>query len=796
MNTSKVCLLLASAFVSSLAAPAFASRPFFIDPSLAGRLEQGIAPGEKLELRDIALIDGNPTTLQLERFEVWGPDPQIIVFEKDGKSFHKLPRPETKFYKGIVNGDPSSMVEISVGTNGRISGVIMAGDRMFTVGRGERHGKGVRPVHIDDDETAVDRAAPLMIREFDDFDDLIANPGAGDWKCNSDAVSVRHVRKAVSDGVASSVAVAPNGTPASGVSYSLNLAVETDGELRAAFGSDSALTTYLGDLIAKASVIYQRDLSTTLTIGTTHIWSSSATDPWTVTTASTTPAALAELGNYWHANYSGVVRSSVVFLSGKNFGGGVGWEDVLCGADFQCDATGSNCGASEYANAWGGAYAFCGSFGGVSVTNPDPTATVNGVLYGLPTSNFWPLLEVCHELGHNANGPHTHCVGLTSTQKTTYGVSRNFVDTCFYNEGATCATNGTGGIGTISDVPSEKGTIMSYCHNIFSSGFRQSRYCFYRPNEAAEVVLGNSVAKCEAGLDPNALSSSSCYFNAGLNQGTTGLDATITIGSNLTCSAGKTASVPVNASATFAWQIVGGNITAGATTRQITFTPTAASVTVTVTVTNANGCGITNTATTSTQCGALTAPTGLVATATGTSIAVSWNSVAAATSYHVYRSTTGSFTTFTNVVGTSFPDTGAADTAYLYMVRAFNGSTESGDSNKDLAETTVFTSITPLSTKVLASNITSLRTAVDKVRQLANGGVANPASYTDPSLATGTGGTKIKAIHITQLRTFLDTARGTLGVGPGTYSDTTLNTGAGGTKVKAQHILDLRAAVQ
>ncbi len=787
MNKSRICLLFATAFVVCAAPPMFATRPFVVDHELAVRLEKGIAPGETLELRDIALIDGNPATLTLERFEVWRPDAEIIVYEADGKSFHKLPRPDTKFYKGMVNGDRDSVVEISVGRNGRIAGMIMANDRIFTIGRGIPLHNGVRAARRDDDVTPIDRSDPLLIREFDDVEDLANNPQAANWHCDLDTFGMGRIRRPSANpaagGAASDAApaAAPTGTPATGVSYSLNLAVETDAELRAAFVSDAAELTYLQGLIAAASVIYQRDLNTTLTIGTVHQWTNAATDPWTVTTASTTGAALAELGAYWHNNYSGVARSSVVFMSGKLFSGGVAWIDTLCSGDFFCGSTGSSCGSSTYANSYAGGYAFCGSSGSVATTTPDPTLTINGTQFALPSANYWPLLEVTHELGHNANGPHTHCVAVTASQRTQYGVvdGRTFVDQCASGE---CYVGST-------SAPAEYGTIMSYCHLIAASGFpgfRASRYRFYKIGEISELMLGDTAARC------TDQGTSTCRLTQGLGDGTSGLNATITIGSNLACSAGKTASVPANASATFSWQITGGSITAGAATNQITFTPSAPSVTVTVTVSNASGCAIINSATASTQCGAISAPVNLVASASGTSVTVTWNTVSGATSYNVYRSTDNvNFTSF-NTAGPPFVQTGlAADTAYIYKVRAFNGA-ESGDSNKDLAETTVFAATTAGTTKLSAADITALRTAVNAVRKLANGGVANNFGFTDATLTPGT--TKVRGIHITELRSTLDAARSTLGLTALSYTDPVITNGS--TKVRAVHVTDLRAGVQ
>ena len=78
----------------------------------------------------------------------------------------------------------------------------------------------------------------------------------------------------------------------------------------------SARLDAIGNLIGQASVIYQRDIKTTLNVGTVHTYSTdAASDPWTVLPAAGTAAALAELGTYWHNNFAGVSRSSVVMIS-------------------------------------------------------------------------------------------------------------------------------------------------------------------------------------------------------------------------------------------------------------------------------------------------------------------------------------------------------------------------------------------------------------------------------------------------------------------------------------------------
>jgi hypothetical protein len=773
---------LAVAFLALVACtvPAFASRPYLVEGDAVQQLMQGAAPGAKLVVDRFPLVNGDPMRLELERFDIWEPDAKIVVYEADGKKTHNFPLPKTTFYKGIVTGQADSSVALSVAPNGHIEGTIFVNEHVYNVNRGvSRSGQARRPPGVDTDRD-TELATPLLVREFDPVEDLVTNPSARNWSCGLDQLTSKGLDQRLVAQMPPSLpklangklAIAPNGTPTVGVSYKLQLAIETDGELWAAFGSDGSVTSYMTNLIAQASVIYQRDASTALTIGTLHLYQNSGTDPWTVAAASGTSPALAELGAYYHNTpaYSSIVRAAVVMLSGKAFFGGVAWGGNQLGqSDFFCGATGASCGDPAFANSYAGPYAFCGSINVVSTTTPDPTATVNGVQYGLPASNYWPLLEVCHELGHNANGPHTHCIALDAGEQTTYNVvGRPYVDVCYGSEPGCYA-------GSVS-APAEKGTIMSYCHNISVSGFPASRFRFYKTGEANELVLP--------------------YLTGALQTSTSTLNATITLGTNLACAVGQTASVPSNASATFSWQIVGGTITSSTTTNSITFTPNAASVTVTVTVTNTHGCSLINSKTTSTQCGAVAAPTNVVATATtATSVSLTWTAVGGATSYQVFRSS--DHVGYTQISPGGSPTTNAytdstalANTAYLYKVRAV-GSGTSGDSNIDLATTVIFTdsTLTAQSSSIKAAHVTELRTAVNAVRTL---GGLGAGSYTDASLTAQV--TLAKAVHLTDLRTALNAARTACGLSTLSFTDAAVT--AQSTQIKAVHITELRNGVK
>ena len=192
--------------------------------------------------------------------------------------------------------------------------------------------------------------------------------------------------------------------------------------------------------------------------------------------------------------------------------------------------------------------------------------------------------------------------------------------------------------------------------------------------------------------------------------------------------------------------------------------------------------------------GGISAPTNVVATAaSSTSVAVTWTAVGGAASYTVYRSSNNSTYTSVGTPATnSFTDTTAsANTAYLYKVTA-TGAGTSGDSNKDLATTVIPTNASLTAQRIKAVDITELRTAVNAVRKLANGGVANDFSFIDPTLTVHS--TVVKRIHVIDLRTALDAARSTLGLSALSYTDSTITIHS--TPVKAIHLTDLRNGVK
>ncbi|HEX6100974.1 MAG TPA: Calx-beta domain-containing protein [Thermoanaerobaculia bacterium] len=187
------------------------------------------------------------------------------------------------------------------------------------------------------------------------------------------------------------------------------------------------------------------------------------------------------------------------------------------------------------------------------------------------------------------------------------------------------------------------------------------------------------------------------------------------------------------------------------------------------------------------------APTNVVATATSaTNVNVTWTPVAGISSYRVYRASSigGPFSLVGSPAAPPFNDaTASANTAYLYLVRAFSGS-ESPDSNRDLATTTIFTDpvLTGGLTRIRLVHFTELLTAVNATRVLAGlGTIAFTAPAPSPSVS-------IRRQHLLDLRAGLDAARAALTLPALSYTDPVIF--ARLTRVKAAHVTEARNGTQ
>lgn len=724
------------AFVLATFAPAAdAATQYDFSRETLAPLQHPLKAGARIRIERVPLVDGRPATLELERFEVWTERADIQVFGEKGRVIHRLSPTAHRFYRGDVSGHPDSLVYFSV-LGDRVEGFVYAADRRLTI---QSH------------------RGRIVVNESSVVDDI--PPDGQSFICELEKRQINPETRPRALANASG-RIAGNAAPTGTQRSVINLAIDTDYELFVnAGGSSARVTTYLANLIGAISTIYNRDLLTEVRISFLGI-QSSADDPFTVVPGQTgtwngssktlfAAHAQAELADRWHnTTPSPAPRSAAVLISGKQQTVGVAGRAALCTADYLCQ--GGACGSSDWDGHYVGAYAYCGGIyppGDLSVPNPDAPN------YAVPSSNYWALLSVSHEIGHLVGSRHTNCISLTPEQKTTYGVSRNYVDECRSGEGG-CFS------GTTS-LPVEKGTIMSYCHTY---GSTNTRFTFGQPGETSEIVRTNMRLDM-AGKTPSL---SSITAPANLENGQTG-----------------NASVASQDGVTFSWTITNGTITSGGDTNAISFTGTVDPVTLRVTATNPSGCSVSDTATVRLPA-TFAAPANFAAAATAaTNVSSSWSAVPNASMYEIWRSSNGiDFAKVGETAATSHNDGSAlANTAYLYKVRAAGGAF----SLSDLASTWTFVDPTIVAgaTKIKLAHVTDLRAAVNAVRTLAGLGAM---SFGAP--APGAGGI-VRAAHLAQLRTALNAARSELGLTT-LAADPTVT--AGGT-ILSLHITQIRGGV-
>lgn len=511
--------------------------------------------GRKLRIAAVNVPATSETlAFDVERFEVFAPDAEIVVHGKDGD--RRLPRPQNVYLRGKVAGEPGSRVFLEVLPNGRTRGVITRpGDDTFLIDNGDPGDPG-----------AAGEPGALQAERADSA--LLKATGEP-WQCDlpelptaPDPTPGRDLLEAIREKSATPAPAAAT----KAIDHTARVAIETDFEYYAKFNNTTNATNYVGNLLGYASTIYVNELNTSLVVQSVSLWTAGAgADPWTQTN---TTCGLMEFGRYWNLNKTGVSRTIAHFLSGKGLGGGIAWLNALCRGAFN---TSANCPGLPTDAPWGGGYGFTASISGTFNVN-SPTV-------------MWDIVAVSHEIGHNFSSPHTHCYNGI-------GGSSSPIDQCYSGEPG-CYTDGAPTQPHVGVLPGPagagSGTIMSYCHLVRSSfsdislNFGTSHPYGVLPGREAAKMLSyvNSFGTnpCLAPVGPAAPTVASVAPLSGPTNATT----PITIfGSNFQSGATVTLS-------NGAGSVAGGNVVVVSSTRITATAPPHATGAVRVTVTNPGG---------------------------------------------------------------------------------------------------------------------------------------------------------------------------------------------------------------
>ena len=227
----------------------------------------------------------------------------------------------------------------------------------------------------------------------------------------------------------------PHGEPKAGGSpplYGCKMALETDWQLYQVFGQNlGAETAYVTSLITWVGYRYEEQIGTQLSWPYVQFYTSS-NDPWSSQdSGGNSIDLLFEFQAAWQFNLPAGAEVAA-FLSGAGLGGGVAWLPGLCNAPYNFSVSGN-------------------IDGGVSF--PVQVSPAN-----------WDFMVLAHEIGHNFGSPHSHdyCPPLDQ-----------------------CAPNGYFGQCQTSQVCTNQGTLMSYCH--LCAGGLGNVTTYFHPANAADM---------------------------------------------------------------------------------------------------------------------------------------------------------------------------------------------------------------------------------------------------------------------------------------------------------------------
>ncbi|HPF13842.1 MAG TPA: M12 family metallo-peptidase, partial [Planctomycetota bacterium] len=222
-----------------------------------------------------------------------------------------------------------------------------------------------------------------------------------------------------------------------GVTLECKVAVETDYQYYQNWNNLTATQNYTLTLLGAISDRYLSQINVVLTYPYLQFYTSS-NDPWT-SQGGGSSALLNEFRTAWAGNIPSGANLAH-FLSGANLGGGVAYLDALCNQSYGFGVSGNVDGGTQF-----------------------PISQ---------SSNTWDFVVAAHEMGHNFGTSHTHNYCPPIDQ---------------------CAPNGYFGSCQTSQVCTNQGTVMSYCH--LCSGGMNNITTFFHP-QVVTVMRAGADSSC------------------------------------------------------------------------------------------------------------------------------------------------------------------------------------------------------------------------------------------------------------------------------------------------------------
>lgn len=237
-------------------------------------------------------------------------------------------------------------------------------------------------------------------------------------------------------------------------------------------GTDvQAVKDYVAGLLIDVATLYTNEMID-ISLSEVFVWTSA--DP--ERNLNSTSDVLEAFGERKKNDYNGRLAH---WISTRDLGGGVAWLDVLCDSYFTFMADLGDGNRLHHA----GPYAVSAGF------SPNYNAFPNF---------SWDVEVFTHEMGHNLGSPHTQaCVWTVNN------VANTAIDGCVNTE----TTDGNTCTRPTPSCPTDKGTIMSYCHLldgcgiVFSNGFGPQPGNLIRNNvNNASCTLSCVPPTCDDGI--------------------------------------------------------------------------------------------------------------------------------------------------------------------------------------------------------------------------------------------------------------------------------------------------------
>lgn len=338
---------------------------------------------ESVRLSEFPLSKTERVDLELERFHVTTPATRIVAGTERGEI--PIALPEITLYRGTVAGEPESRVVLSISPRG-IQGVIQTALENYAFSpKRFTAGMGESSDHV------IYRGSELR---------TLVPPDKPERSVNDILLTVPVAEGPVQPALPGSFQVC-------------RMALECDYEFWLRFNDYGKALDYIYTLFGVIGEIYERDVSSKIALTYIRIWTT-VNDPYSYVGGDVT--GLEEFINYWRQNHNPgkaqfIERDVAHLLSSRGVG------------------------------AWGNVGVLC---------DYDKGFSISGGIALLPTLAEKLLHDVAyagHEIGHNFNGEHTHCLIDPSTN--------DYVDKC--------VTENRSGCNQTQDCSTAPSSIMSYC---------------------------------------------------------------------------------------------------------------------------------------------------------------------------------------------------------------------------------------------------------------------------------------------------------------------------------------------